>query len=71
MPTHELRFGLTCRYIKPEMIPVDQHSKADIDLDPAKAYDGDLQIYQDWKNKQKAIRDNAATRRSGAVRTRL
>ncbi|KAL6718824.1 hypothetical protein ACLMJK_003058 [Lecanora helva] len=62
-PLGELRFSLTGRYVIPEKVPEDQRSMGDLDLDPSKAYDGDLQVYEDWKKEQISIRDQAALRR--------
>ena len=46
-PTDKLRFGLTCRYVKPEMVPEGMRTMGDLVLDPTNAYDGDLQLYED------------------------
>ena len=46
-PTDKLRFGLTCRYVKPGMVPEEMRNMGDLELDPAAAYDGDLQLYED------------------------
>ena len=62
VPTHELRFALTGRYVKPEKVDKSQRSKGDLNLDPEDAYDGDLQVYQDWKKEQDAVLDKAAMR---------
>ncbi|CAF9907780.1 MAG: hypothetical protein ALECFALPRED_003886 [Alectoria fallacina] len=50
-PTDKLRFGLTCRYVKPEMVPENMRSMGDLTLDPANAYDGDLELYKDHMEK--------------------
>ena len=60
VPTHELRFGLTGRFVIPEKVAEDQRSKGELDLDPNDAYDGDLQVYEDWKAKQAAIKEQAS-----------
>lgn len=53
-PTDKMRFGLTCRYVKPEMVPEDMRSLGDFTLDPADAYDGDLELYKDHMEKYEA-----------------
>lgn len=55
-PTDKLRFGLTCRYVKPEMVPEAMRSMGDLTLDPAKAYDGDLELYNKHMEKYNAAR---------------
>lgn len=52
-PTDKLRFGLTCRYVKPEMVPEDMRTLGDFNLDSANAYDGDLKLYEDFVEEQK------------------
>lgn len=51
-PTDKLRFGLTCRYVKPEMVPEAMQSLGDFTLDPANPYDGDLKIYEEHIKKR-------------------
>ena len=43
----KLKFGLTCHYVKAEMVPEEMRNMGDLGLDPANAYDGDLQLYED------------------------
>ena len=62
VPTHQLRFALTGRYVKPDKVDKSQRSKGDLNLDPADAYDGDVKVYEDWKKEQVAILDRAAMR---------
>ena len=50
-PTDKLRFVLTCRFVKPEMVPEDMRSLGDFSLDPANAYDGDVKLYDDHMEK--------------------
>lgn len=66
-PTDKLRFGLTCRYVKPEMVPEDLRSLGDFTLDPANAYDGDLELYEDHMKKYKAR--NITKKRIASVAT--
>ena len=40
-PSGKLRFALTCRYVKPELVSTDQHWKGDYLDDPADHYHGD------------------------------
>ena len=54
MPTHLLRFGLTCRFVKPNFVPEDMQSMGHLAPDPAKVYDGDLKLYEDYMEKRKA-----------------
>ena len=56
-PTDKLRFGLTCRYVKPEMVPEDMRSLGDFTLDPADPYDGDVKLYDDYIEKVAKERD--------------
>ena len=53
-PTDKLRFGLTCRFVKPEFVPEDMRTLGDLTVDPAKAYDGDLALYDDHMKKYNA-----------------
>ena len=53
-PTDKLRFGLTCRFVKPEMVPENMRTLGDITLDPAKAYNGDIPLYSDHMEKYKS-----------------
>ena len=53
-PTDKLRFGLTCRFVKPEFVPEGMRSMGDLTLDPAQAYDGDLALYENHMEKYKA-----------------
>lgn len=53
-PTDKLRFGLTCRYVKPEFVPEDMQTLGDLVVDPTKAYDGDLALYDDHMKKYNA-----------------
>ena len=50
-PTDKLRFGLTCRFVKPEFVPEGMRTLGDLTVDPAKAYDGDLALYDDHMKK--------------------
>lgn len=50
-PTDKLRFGLTCRYVKPEMVPEGMRNMGDFELNPSKAYDGDLKLYEEHMEK--------------------
>lgn len=40
-PDGDVRFAITARYIKPELVPESEHWKGDFTEDPAHAYDGD------------------------------
>ena len=55
-PTDKLRFGLTCRNVKPEFVPEDMRTLGDLIVDPAKAYDGDLALYDDHMKKYNAAK---------------
>ena len=67
-PTDKLRFGLTCRYVKPEMVPQDMRSLGDLTLDPANAYDGDLKIYEDFmKEREKEREEKMVKKRTASV----
>ena len=55
-PTDKLRFGLTCRFVKPQCVPEDMRTLGDLTVDPAKAYDGDLALYDDHMKKYNAGR---------------
>ena len=63
---NQLRFGLTCRYVKPEMIDAQLHSKGDLDIDPTKAYDGDLKAFDEWIQQADALKFAGSQRRRGA-----
>lgn len=67
VPTDKLRFGLTCRYVKPEMVPEDMRSLGDFTLDPTNVYDGDLELYKDFMKEYEAGR--VTKRRIGSVVT--
>ena len=47
IPEGKLRFGLTCRYIKPEQIPESEHWKGEFNIDPAESYTGDVDLTAD------------------------
>lgn len=45
------------------MIPVDLRNNGDIDLDEAHPYDGDMDLYENFKKEQVAAREKAGRRR--------
>ena len=45
------------------MVPENLRSNGDIDLDEAHPYDGDMDLYEDFKKEQVAAREKAAMRR--------
>ena len=69
VPTDKLRFGLTCRYVKPEMVPEHMRSMGDFTLDPSNAYDGDLTLYKNHMKKYEAGRVTKRRVASSATRT--
>ena len=66
VPTDMLRFGLTARHVKPDMITQDQHHKGVLDLDPMNPYDGDLGLYEEFKRQQARELEATSARRRGA-----
>ena len=55
-PTDKLRFGLTCRFVKPEFVPEDMRTLGDLTVNPANAYDGDLPLYDSHMKKYNAAK---------------
>lgn len=49
------------------MVDEDQRAKGDLSLDPTNAYDGDLQVYEDWKTENEALKERASMPRNGAA----
>lgn len=41
IPSDKLRFALTCRFVRPELVDASQHWKGDHVVEPGMAYDGD------------------------------
>lgn len=41
IPSGKLRFALTCRYVRPELVDPAQHWKGDYTAPPGSVYDGD------------------------------
>ena len=62
-----LRFALTARHVKPDMIDEDQRHKGVLNLDPMIPYDGDPELYEQYRREQAAILAAAGARRRGAV----
>lgn len=49
IPDGKLRYAMTCRYVKPENIPEEDHWKAKFHIDAADMYDGDPNLIQEVK----------------------
>lgn len=60
IPEGKLRYAMTCRYVKPENIPKEDHWKAVYHIDAADMYDGDPNLIQEVKENMARLAAAAA-----------